>query len=280
MSDQQTAEQTAEPQHPSSDSSLTIGKLVFALAKAQAVIQPALKDKDNPFFKSRYADLSSIWESIRKPLTDNELAVIQTTEVQFHGLFLITTLAHSSGEWFRSTYPINPIKNDPQGIGSAITYARRYALAAIAGASTEDDDGNQASQGSTQGASQGVSYGGVKQYAQDRAAKVGSGGLVDWEHYKYRYHLPVKKEGKDMEAVRTAIKQRGFRFNAEDKHWYGSEPIEKLAEFLRPLGGAQPDPQQSLPTGPTSRAATSPQDDLPAWNMNDLNEADDGMPNI
>lgn len=136
----------------SADTSPTIGKLALALAKAQAVLEPAKKNHDNPFFKSKYADLSAIWESIRKPLADNELAVIQTTGLGSDGLSLITLLAHSSGEWIRAVYPIRPVKNDPQGIGSAITYARRYALAAISGATAEgeDDDGNAASENGRQ----------------------------------------------------------------------------------------------------------------------------------
>jgi hypothetical protein len=126
------------------ETSTGIGKLALALSKAQAVIKPAAKDKENPFFKSKYADLASVWESIREPLSANELAVIQTTEVLPSGVVLVTTLAHSSGESIVSRYPINPTKADPQGVGSAVTYARRYALAAIVGAASDDDDGEGA----------------------------------------------------------------------------------------------------------------------------------------
>lgn len=231
------------PDYYRSEMSETIGKLGLALAKAQAIMQPATKDKENPFFKSRYADLSSIWDSIRKPLAENELSVIQTTTIRHQTLLLITTLAHSSGEWIRAEYPINPIKNDPQGIGSAITYARRYALAAITGASTEDDDGESATRGAGTNSSYPKKQNNTGSQEGNRSS-FASSSLADWNHYKYRYHLPVKKEGKDMEAVRMAIKARGFRFNADDKHWYGNERIEKLSEFLRPLEGATPEPQQ------------------------------------
>lgn len=124
-----------------------INELASALSKAQASIQPAIKDSLNPFFKSKYADLPSIWNACKEALTQNGLAVIQTMDASSGQLMLITTLAHSSGQWIRSSLPINPTKNDPQALGSAITYMRRYSLAAIAGVTTDDDDdGNCASQ--------------------------------------------------------------------------------------------------------------------------------------
>lgn len=124
--------------------SQSIGALAVALSKAQAEIQGAVKDSQNPFFKSNYADLSSVWEACRGPLTKNGLCVIQTTEMQEKGLMLVTLLAHSSGEYICGYYPINPSKPDPQALGSAITYARRYALAAIVGVCPVDDDGEGA----------------------------------------------------------------------------------------------------------------------------------------
>lgn len=119
--------------------------LFAALSKAQAVIKGALKDSANPFFKSKYADLESVWEACREPLTKNDLSVVQTTEfVPEAGVCIMTTLGHASGQWIRGTLPIMAIKQDPQGIGSAITYARRYALAAIVGIVQVDDDGERA----------------------------------------------------------------------------------------------------------------------------------------
>lgn len=126
----------------------TIGKLSEALAKAQAVIEGAKKDSANPYFKSKYADLASVWDACRKPLTDNGLSVIQT------GLFdttnpdmviIETTLSHASGEWVSGIMAAKPVKTDPQSIGSCVTYLRRYSLSAIAGVSPEDDDANTAS---------------------------------------------------------------------------------------------------------------------------------------
>lgn len=124
-----------------------INELVTALSKAQGAISPAIKDSLNPHFKSKYADLNSVWEACRTQLSTNGLAVIQTMNYDEKGqLQLITTLAHSSGQWIKSFLPVLTNKNDAQGIGSALTYMRRYSLSAIAGISTDvDDDGEAAS---------------------------------------------------------------------------------------------------------------------------------------
>jgi len=122
----------------------TIGALAAALSKAQADITGALKDSSNPFFKSKYADLASCWDACRKQLAANGLSVIQTTEWNPNGVMLMTTLAHASGEWIRGELPIRAKDESPQAQGSAITYARRYALAAIVGLAQIDDDAEAA----------------------------------------------------------------------------------------------------------------------------------------
>jgi len=124
-----------------------INELGAALAKAQAVITGAKQDKKNPFLKNNYATLSSVWDACRAPLTDNGLCVVQTTEYNEQGqLVLATTLIHSSGQWLKGFTPILVQKQDAQSMGSAITYARRYSLSAIAGVAPDDgeDDGSQA----------------------------------------------------------------------------------------------------------------------------------------
>jgi len=119
----------------------SIKDLATALSKAQSQMEGAKKDDVNPFFKSKYADLASVWEACRKPLTDNELSVIQTPNFREGQIpVLETTLLHSSGDWVSGVLILNPVKNDPQGMGSAITYARRYSLAAMVGICPEDDD--------------------------------------------------------------------------------------------------------------------------------------------
>lgn len=124
---------------------MSINELAAALSKAQAEIIGAKKDANNNFFKTPYADLASVWDACRQPLTKNGLSVTQTTDVSENGvMILVTTLLHSSGQHIQGRYPIQPVKNDPQGLGSAITYARRYALQAIVGVAPTDDDGEAA----------------------------------------------------------------------------------------------------------------------------------------
>ena len=123
----------------------TIAKLAVALCKAQKEIKGAVKDSKNPFFKSDYADLSSVWDAIRVPLTSNGLSVTQLMDIAPDGVIIETVLLHESGEHISGKLFMKPVKNDPQGIGSAITYGRRYGLQAIAGVCPEDDDGNKAS---------------------------------------------------------------------------------------------------------------------------------------
>lgn len=126
-----------------------INELASALSKAQGEMAPAIKDSSNPFFKSKYADLSSIWNACRDALSKNGLSIIQTVDMKEGQYVLITTLAHSSGQWISSIFPILNDKGNAQGLGSAITYMRRYALSAIVGVTCdEDDDGNAACQSS------------------------------------------------------------------------------------------------------------------------------------
>jgi hypothetical protein len=121
-----------------------IGELLGALAKAQGKISNALKDKKNPFFKSNYADLASVWDACREPLSANGIAVIQTMEGPKQDMFLVTWLGHASGQWIKSKIPLMNAKQDPQSLGSAITYARRYALSAMVGVCADDDDDGEA----------------------------------------------------------------------------------------------------------------------------------------
>ena len=121
-----------------------IDDLAAALATAQGAMEAASKDKTNPHFKSKYADLASIWDAIREPLSKNGLSVVQLPEEIDGKIRLTTMLLHKSGQWIEAAYSLPPTKNDPQGFGSAITYMRRYALSGV-GVAPEDDDGNDAS---------------------------------------------------------------------------------------------------------------------------------------
>lgn len=123
-----------------------VNELAAALAKAQGQLEGAKKSSNNPFFKSKYADLAECWNTCREALTANEISVIQMPEeINENGRLNITTmLAHSSGQYISSTLTMTVTKLDPQAIGSAITYGRRYALAAMVGLAQEDDDGEKA----------------------------------------------------------------------------------------------------------------------------------------
>lgn len=122
-----------------------IGLLATALAAAQAEVTGAAKDSENPHFKSKYADLASIWDACRAALSKNGLAVAQLAESDGDKAVVVTILTHKSGEWLRGRIVLKPMKADAQGIGSALTYGRRYGLAAMVGVAPEDDDGNAAS---------------------------------------------------------------------------------------------------------------------------------------
>jgi len=120
--------------------SAELDKLFMSLSKAQALIEGARETAKNPHFKSSYADLWDVWQACKKPLTDNGLCVVQTIEPSGDKTCLVTMLAHSSGQWIKSVLPMPIVKQDAQGLGSALTYCRRYALAAIVGVSPMDDD--------------------------------------------------------------------------------------------------------------------------------------------
>ena len=123
----------------------TVTKIIPALIKAQQAFLPAYKESKNPHYNSRYCDLAGCVDACKTALAEHGMTVIQVT-ITTPVAKLVTTLFHESGEWIRSFYPLTPQKMDPQGMGSAVTYARRYALMAIVGLAPEDDDGTQASQ--------------------------------------------------------------------------------------------------------------------------------------
>lgn len=121
-------------------------EITKALICFHVKMESITKDAKNPFFKSTYATLQNIQDAIREPLIESELTVCQFPDGE-HGL--TTLIMHTSGEWLESTYKMSPVKNDPQGIGSCITYQKRYALAGALNLSISDpdDDGNYATFG-------------------------------------------------------------------------------------------------------------------------------------
>jgi hypothetical protein len=141
-----------------------IGEIAKALASAQAAMKGAVKGSNNLFFKSKYADLESVWDACREPLTKNGLCVVQFPKSKFYGtpevyeyksksgepqfgvkvvyeVSVLTRISHSSGQWMEDRVSTLLPNGNPQAVGSAITYLRRYALQSVAGIAPEDDDG-------------------------------------------------------------------------------------------------------------------------------------------
>lgn len=124
----------------------SIGNLAKALAVVQANLHPAVKDAKNPFFKSSYTTLNSVWDACRDLLSENGLSVAQVNQITLDGVIIETVLMHESGEWISGEMFLPLTKADAQGVGSAMSYGRRYGLAAMVGIVADDDDGNAASQ--------------------------------------------------------------------------------------------------------------------------------------
>ena len=118
--------------------------LLDALSKMQGVLDNAKKESENPFYKSKYADLATCLHTAKKPLSENGLAVSQHCTFDGNSVQCVTVLGHSSGQMMVSTLAVPVTKKDPQGIGMAVTYARRYALSAIIGLAQADDDAESA----------------------------------------------------------------------------------------------------------------------------------------
>jgi hypothetical protein len=155
-----------------------IKNIAAALVKAQKAFGPALKDKTNPAFRSKYADLGACIEAVQDALNSNGIALLQQTKEDDSGVTVETVFLHESGEaWSSGPLHVPAAKQDPQGYGSALTYARRYSLMAACGIAPEDDDGNAASQprqpGRPQAANTGPAHGDTSPRA--RAARIVAG---------------------------------------------------------------------------------------------------------
>jgi len=121
-----------------------INELAAALCKAQGEMGGAVKDSANPFFKSNYADLTSVIKAIKQPFADNGLSYTQFPINSEDRIGVETRLMHKSGQWLEMDYTLPTVKKDPQAAGAAITYARRYALQSMAGIPVADDDAESA----------------------------------------------------------------------------------------------------------------------------------------
>jgi hypothetical protein len=142
---------TAES-HNGADS--TLKNLAKALVKAQSEMKNASLNKVNPHFRSKYADLAEIRDTVMPVLSKHGLAVVQFTQVTGTGFYLVTRLLHDSGEYLDSRFPLPEDVTKPQAMGSSITYARRYMLAAMCGITAEEDDDGNAAQANPNGGGQ------------------------------------------------------------------------------------------------------------------------------
>lgn len=182
----------------------TLSKLALALSKVQGELKGAVKGKENPFFHSQYADLASVWDSCREPLSKNELAVIQINSGSADKPSLITMLVHSSGEWVRGELFMKQEKPGPQALGSILTYARRYSLSGmvgvcpIEGSSDGDDDGDS----------------GTKRTGKKKGEKETPG--------KYE----PRKEEKSEDVRLVSVKQVTFFNQLVEKHGWGDLPLQ------------------------------------------------------
>lgn len=146
-----------------------LNELAKSLAAAQGEFTTIPKDSDNPFFKSKYADLASVIKTASPILAKNKLAVTQHLGFGGDHNYLTTWLLHESGQWMRSTMRLYLAKQDPQSQGSATTYARRYSYMAVLGlVADEDDDGNTATGHPAQSKPQGASQASADKPASDK----------------------------------------------------------------------------------------------------------------
>jgi hypothetical protein len=177
-----------------------IGEIAKALSKAQSECHAATKDKNNPFFKSRYATLEEIIAVLKKPLADNGLSITQFTDFEENSTWLETQISHSSGQWMRGRYLLNPTDNKPQTTGSAITYAKRYALQAAMLVPSEDDDGNAAQA--------------APQKQEPKPAKKEKASVNDIESIRANIHSTVLAKKIPGEKIKALI---AFRFAPKTK---------------------------------------------------------------
>jgi len=123
----------------------SINEIAAALAKAQAKMENVAKDRENPHFRSRYATLAGVLDEVRGKLSEQGISIYQApVNGEASNIGVATRLLHSSGQWIESAVFVQPTKFDAQGVGSVLTYLRRYSLMAVAGVGPEDDDANAA----------------------------------------------------------------------------------------------------------------------------------------
>lgn len=184
-----------------------VKSIASALVKAQREFGPALKTNTNPHFRSKYADLSACVEAVIDALNNNGIALIQKTHKDDSGVTVETVFVHESGEMLDcGVLHVPASKNDPQGFGSALTYARRYSLMAACGIAPEDDDGNAASK-----------------------AKNGAGAAIPASVKHTPTDGPVDVSGDRQTLIQLAASVAAEAFKAGEK----DAAYDKVEEFTR-----------------------------------------------
>lgn len=218
----------------------SIGEIAKALVKFNSTVGRIAKDADNPFFKNQYATLDTIIDEVRPLLSENGLSLMQIPSGDGTNVILKTMLIHESGEWMESDELImKPAKNDPQGVGSTISYARRYSLLAFLSLNTgEDDDGNA---GSQQPYNSQNNAGNTNTPKPNQNGNTG-GSVASDGQVKYLHSLTtqlVQKKGWTEEQIKQALVKHVGDFSNSYKEMTGgregqaSAAVSKLQELLK-----------------------------------------------
>lgn len=200
----------------------SIKELSTALCKFQAEVKNPANSANNPFYKSKYAPLNEILNGVRPILTKYGLSVLQMPGGDSQETSITTLLMHESGEWIESEpLTMKAVKNDPQGAGSVITYARRYSLSAILGISSEDDDDANHASGA-----------GEPQRSQTTPPRAGNKTVTDAQ-LKRLYAISGANKV-PMEEIQTELKEFGKTSSKE----LSKIEYDKLISFVEKYGQA------------------------------------------
>ena len=212
-----------------------IDKIALALGKAQAEMGKALKSSTNGTFDSRYADLTACMKVVMPALTSNGIAVCQSpgtpTEAS-RGVLIDTLLMHSSGQWIQGSFFMPCLSFDPHSVGSAITYAKRYALAGMVGLATEDDDANSAMKGAENHAPNSTEST-PSSHVDNKASETGPKGITlsQIQELCKEVTYTVSKDGETLyvlpkEFKGTVTKKLAAACGIQGTGWQGNIPHE------------------------------------------------------
>ncbi|MDA1641800.1 ERF family protein [Bacillus cereus group sp. TH177-1LC] len=209
----------------------SIAKLAKSLVLFNSEVNKIAKDADNPFFKNNYATLDTIIDEIRPILSKHGLSIMQIPSGDGQNVTLKTLLLHESGEWLESDeLTMKPVKNDPQAVGSCITYARRYSLAAFLSLNTgEDDDGNSATYGKGNKPNQKSNSG----QAPNKQQRSGGNGKASEKQMKMIHakiaHVATLTQTEKQMVEETLKNQVGFTSLSEISSQSASKAIQVLS---------------------------------------------------